>query len=300
MTSRWTSARATISGTVSWPDDVTIHYLDAPAAAGTQAKGVILLIHGFPETSYQFRHVIGPLAHAGYRVIAPDYRGAGHSSHPRDGYTKTVMAADIHTLLTKHLGITEPVHVVGHDIGGMVAHAYASRFAKDTASVTWGECPLPGTKAYDEFKHTPGVWHFTFHWQIDLPEQLVAGNKRVYLKHFYDRLSLNPTAITREDVDVYEHVFKQPGAMRAGFDVYRAFHADAEENRAWLAKEGKCKVNCQALNGSGSFLAGIAEDMVKEMYEDVSVATVDHSGHWCAEENPNDFVKKVLSFVSSG
>lgn len=295
--SRWKSARATLSGTVSWPDDVTIHYLDCPPADASKSKGVILLIHGFPETSHQFRHVIDPLADAGYRVIAPDYRGAGHSSHPRDGYTKSVMAADLHTLVKKHLGISEPVHVVGHDIGGMVAHAYASRFAADTASVTWGECPLPGTQAYDDFKHSPGVWHFTFHWQIDLPELLVQGKERIYLKHFYDRLSCNPTAITKEDLDVYEHVFSQPGAMRAGFDVYRAFHQDADENRALLQKEGKCKVRCQTLNGEGSFLAGIAKGMVEEMYADVSVATVDGSGHWCAEENPEDFVRKVLAFV---
>lgn len=130
---RWISQRATLEGTPSWVDEVTIHYIDCHAPA--ESKGTILLIHGFPETSYQFRHVITPLSDAGYRVIAPDYRGAGHSSHPRDGYTKVVMAGDIHTLLTKHLGITEPVHVVGHDIGGMIAHAYAASFPKDSRSV---------------------------------------------------------------------------------------------------------------------------------------------------------------------
>lgn len=296
---RWISARATLSGTVSWPDDVTLHYIDCPPPPHTTAKGTILLIHGFPETSYQFRHVITPLSDAGYRVIAPDYRGAGHSSHPRDGYTKSVMAADIHTLLTRHLAITQPVHVVGHDIGGMIAHAYASRFASDTASVSWGECPLPGTDAYEKFKHAPGVWHFTFHWQLDLPEALVAGRERIYLKHFYDRLSVNPDAISPADLDHYEHVFAQPGAFRAGFDVYRAFHQDAEENQAWLHQHGKCPVRCQVLNGDGSFLAGIAEGMANEVYAAVAVATVQGSGHWCAEENPPDFVRKVLAFIEA-
>jgi pimeloyl-ACP methyl ester carboxylesterase len=112
---------------------VTIHYIDCPSVGNE--KGIILLIHGFPQTSYQFRYVITPLSEAGYRIIAPDYRGAGHSSHPRDGYEKSIMAADLHTLLVEHLKIKEPVHVVGHDIGGMVAHAYAAWFPKDTRSV---------------------------------------------------------------------------------------------------------------------------------------------------------------------
>lgn len=131
--SRWITSRANIAGTRSWCDEVTIHYIDCPAVGNE--KGIILLIHGFPQTSYQFRHVITPLSEAGYRIIAPDYRGAGHSSHPRDGYEKSIMAADLHTLLVEHLKITKPVHVVGHDIGGMVAHAYAAWFPKDTRSV---------------------------------------------------------------------------------------------------------------------------------------------------------------------
>lgn len=132
--SRWTTSRANIAGTRSWCDEVTIHYIDCPAPSG-KSKGTILLIHGFPQTAYQFRHVITPMSDAGYRIIAPDYRGAGHSSHPRDGYTKSIMAADLHTLVVDHLKITEPVHVVGHDIGGMIAHAYAAWFPKDTRSV---------------------------------------------------------------------------------------------------------------------------------------------------------------------
>jgi pimeloyl-ACP methyl ester carboxylesterase len=230
--------------------------------------------------------VITPLSDAGYRVIAPDYRGAGHSSHPRDGYTKTVMAADIHTLMQDHLGVKDPVHVVGHDIGGMVAHAYAAKYAEDTASVSWGECPLPGTTAYEEFKHTPGVWHFTFHWQTDLPETLIQGKERVYIKHFYDRLCNRPEAINVHDLDYYEKMFAQPGAIRSGLDLYRAFHQDVEENKEMLKKDGKCRVRAQSLNGAKSFLEAIAKDMIGEMYEDWSQATVADSGHWCAEENP--------------
>lgn len=174
---------------------------------------------------------------------------------------------------------------------------------------------MPGTKTYDDFAGSPGIWHFTFHWvnheshadivnfidsqqQIDLPESLVEGRERIYIKHFYDRLSRNPDAISPADLDHYAMTFAQPGAMRAGFDVYRAFHQDCEDNRALLKRNGPCSVPAQTLNGDGSFLAGIAQDMVSEMYADWTTATVERSGHWCAEENPEDFVAKVHAFVS--
>ena len=99
--------------------EIRIFYTEClPASGGT--KGTILLIHGFPETSYQFRHVIGPLAEAGYRIIAPDYRGAGYSSKPPSGYTKDVLAQDLFKLVHDRLGVQDKIHVVGHDIGGMI------------------------------------------------------------------------------------------------------------------------------------------------------------------------------------
>ncbi|KAH7360476.1 alpha/beta hydrolase fold protein-like protein [Rhexocercosporidium sp. MPI-PUGE-AT-0058] len=287
--------KALISGTPSTPSEVSIAYIDA--SPSSSAKAIVLLIHGYPETSYQFRHVIPLFVERGYRVIAPDYRGAGHSSKPREGYNKVTLATDLYELLTKHLGIKEKVHVVGHDIGGMVAHAYAARFPEGTKSVAWGECPLPGTKEYDNFLLNSGVWHFHFHWQADLPEFLTTGQEEQYIKHFYDRLTSNPHAITPTDLAYYTQVFKQPGAMRAGFDLYRGFHQDVHENRAWVKEKGKCKVPTLTMNGENSSLVNIAEAQAKEFYENVSVATVDGSGHWCAEENPEDFVEKVVKFV---
>ena len=144
---RWTSHNARLhhAGT---RDEIRIHYLSCLPTHNADPKGTVLLIHGFPQTSHQFRHVVTPLAAAGYRVLAPDYRGAGDAPRPRAGYAKAVLAADLHELLTSadHLGIRDRVHVVGHDIGGMVAYAYASRYPEGTASVAWGECPLPGTR----------------------------------------------------------------------------------------------------------------------------------------------------------
>lgn len=117
------------------------------------------------------------------------------------------------------------------------------------------------------------------------------------MKHFFDRLSKNPNAISPADIDHYVSTYAQPGAMRCGFDVYRAFHEDVKENRELFKRNGPCPVPAQTLNGDGSFLAGIALEMVKEMYTTASSATVEKSGHWCAEENPEDFIKKVLDFI---
>ncbi|PVH77517.1 alpha/beta hydrolase fold protein-like protein [Cadophora sp. DSE1049] len=282
--------KALISGTPSTPTEVSIAYIDtSPTSSTSKPKATPLLIHGYPETSYQFRHVIPLFVERGYRVIAPDYRGAGHSSKPRDGYDKVTLATDLQELVTKHLGIKEKIHVVGHDIGAMVAHAYAARFPEGTKSVAWGECPLPGTEEYEKFllnvSFLEELMHFHFHWQADLPEHLTQGKESYYIKHFYDRLTANPHAITPTDLAYYTHVFQQPGAMRAGFDLYRGFHQDSDDNHAWVKEKGKCKVPALTLNGENSFLANIAEKQAKEI------------GHWCAEENPEDFVERVGAFV---
>ena len=231
--------------------------------------------------------MINPLADAGYCMIAPDYRGAGNSTRPRSGYTKSTLAADLHQLVTAHLGIREKVHVIGHHIGGMVAYAYASRYPEATASCVWAECPLPGTQQYERLKHSEGCWHFTFHNVYALPEALVQGRDRIYLQHFYERLGATAGAIAEADVDHYAAHFAKAGALRARFDLYQR----------WIAEKGKCPVPALALIGSGSFLASGAEKMLKEVHTAVEVERVLGGGHWIAEEKPGGFVDAVLEWV---
>jgi pimeloyl-ACP methyl ester carboxylesterase len=293
--SRWRQRIATI--TTSSNEQICLNYRECSAPSSNETKGVILLIHGFPQTSYQFRHVITPLSDAGYRVIAPDYRGAGQSSKPLTGYQKTQMAEDLHILVQSHLGIKEKIHVVGHDIGGMIAYAYASRYPEHVASVIWGECPLPGTSCYEKVKGTPDVFHFVFHQVPDLPEFLIAGKEREYLKHFFDKIAYNSGAITPADLEHYALAYSQPGAIRAGLEVYRAFEKDAEENREWVKEHGKVKVPSLLMMGEKFMLAQSAESMANEFHEDAKVLTVVESGHYIAEENPEGFVEEVLGFV---
>ncbi|KAF2109786.1 soluble epoxide hydrolase [Lophiotrema nucula] len=294
-TSRWKQHIATI--TTSSGEDVRINYVDCASPPSSDNKGAVLLIHGFPQTSYQFRHVITPISDAGYRVIAPDYRGAGQSSKPLQGYEKSQMAEDLHLLVQSHLGIKDKIHVVGHDIGGMIAFAYVSQYSEDVASIVWGECPLPGSNIYENVKSSPDVFHFVFHRILDLPEALIAGREKIYLKHFFDKQSYNGAAITPADLEHYVLAYSQPGAIRAGLEVYRSFEKDAEENRKWLKENGKVKVPGLGMAGKEFLLAPHTEGMIGEFHEDFEILVVEGSGHYIAEEKPEWFVKGVVEFV---
>jgi pimeloyl-ACP methyl ester carboxylesterase len=278
--------------------EVRLHYMECRPS--TEEKGTILLIHGFPESSYQFRHVLVPFAEAGYHVVAPDYKGHGFSSRPfgDNDYTKKQLAAEIFQLMTEHVGVQEKLHVVGHDIGGTIAHAYAAQFPQNTASMIWGECPLPGTSVFDRLKHTETLWHFDFQsHKPELAAALVQGKEKMYLKHFYDRLTQNPEVFSEDVLDFYTTQYSMPDALRAAFLSYRAFTQDASDNREWVKKQGKSKVRSMILSGERSFIAEEAEEMAREMYENVQHGTVENSGHFLAEENPEDFVRKVLRFI---
>jgi pimeloyl-ACP methyl ester carboxylesterase len=280
-------------------ETVRIAYLDHPATS-SPTKGVLLLLHGFPQTSHQFRHVVPLLAKEGYRCIAPDYRGAGRSSTSHNDFRKTTMAADMVALLDK-LALTEPVHVIGHDIGGMIAFALASRHPERVRSVCWGECPLPGTAAYyrDKTDNAVQQFHFIFHCVADLPEALVAGRERVYVSHFLNKITYNLAAFGEADVDLYAAAYAQPGAMRCAFGVYRAFEEDARENREWVEGNGKCKVPSMVLSGEKSRHREEALGMVLEVTdgEVVRQGVVEGAAHYLAEESPDGFVKAVLPFL---
>ncbi|KAK7219344.1 hypothetical protein V2G26_007347 [Clonostachys chloroleuca] len=288
--------------TVVTGDDARIAYTDQPPLGSESGRGVIVLLHGFPQTSYQFRHVIKPIQKAGYRVIVPNYRGAGKSSKPQSSFTKTTMAADILCLLDQ-LSIKEPVHMVGHDIGGMIAYAFATRYPDRTASTVWGECPLPSTSAYEENckEHSVQQFHFHFHSVPDLPEALVTGREETYLRHFFDKLSYNQSAITQEDLAYYVKQYCQSGALRCAFSVYRAFQEDANENTAWILKSGKCKVRALGLSGAQSRHREAADKMMAEAHEPrtFAAAAVEDSGHYIAGENPDGFVQVLLGFIES-
>lgn len=212
------------------------------------------------------------------------------------------MASDIVALLD-HLDIKEPVHIAGHDIGGMVAYALASRHPGRVKSLNWGECPLPGTAVYyrDRMDNAIQQFHFIFHCVPGLPEQLVSGERqvRIYLEHFFHKIIFNRDAITAEDIDYYVREYCRDDAMRCGFEVYRAFLLDAKENEQWWRENGKCGVPTLGLSGEESRHAAQAEEMFGEVHEKgtYELAVINDAGHYVAEENPEGFARVVVNFA---
>jgi pimeloyl-ACP methyl ester carboxylesterase len=257
-----------------------------------------VLLHGFPQTWREWRHVIPPLVDAGYRVVAPDYRGAGHSSRPLAGYDKHTMAGDLNHLVRDVLGITQPVALVGHDIGLMVAYAYAQAFRDEVSHLVVMDAPLPGTQVFDRLRADPRVWHFAFHGVRDIPEMLVAGRERPYLQAFFNARMYNPSAIGDEELDLYASAYSAPGAMRAGFELYRAFDRDITDNRAALARNGKLSIPVLAVGGQASTTGPLMAEMMREVAENVTELRVPDTAHWIAEENPHGFFDGLKAFLN--
>jgi pimeloyl-ACP methyl ester carboxylesterase len=222
-----------------------LHYVTAG-----DGNRIIVLLHGFPQTWCAWRHVMPILANAGFRVIAPDYRGAGNSSRPIGGYDKRTLADDIHLLLHEHLKIEQTVIMVGHDIGLMVAYAYAQSYRDAVSHLVVMDAPLPGTTVFDSIRSDPRVWHFAFHGARDIPEMLVAGRERQYLQAFFNARLFDPSAWSESDLDLYTSAYSAPGAMRAGFELYRAFDQDVRDNREALKRNGKLAIPVLAVFGS--------------------------------------------------
>ena len=269
-----------------------LHYVTAGDGPRT-----IVLLHGFPQTWWQWHRVIPALVAGGLRVVAPDYRGAGHSFRPAGGYDKVTVAGDIRRLLREHLEIEGPVVVAGHDIGLMVAYAYAQTYRDEVSHLVVVDAPLPGTDVFDRLRSDPRVWHFAFHGARDVAEMLVAGRERPYLQSFFGARVFDPSAITEADLDVYVSAYSAPGAMRAGFELYRAFDRDAEDNRAALARNGRLTIPVLAVGGEISTSGALVEEMMREVAEDVTGVRVPRTGHWVPEENPDALARAVLDFA---
>ena len=171
----------------------------------------------------------------------------------------------------------------------MVAYAYAQAYRDEVAKLVVVDAPLPGTTVFDALRTDPRVWHFAFHAVRDLPEHLVAGREREYLRFFFDARTSDPSAL---DLDVFAAAYEQPGAMRAGFELYRAFDQDAEDNRAALAAAGKLTIPVLAVGGEKSTSGALVEAMMREVAEDVTGVIVPGTAHWVPEEQPEAFAAR--------
>src|SRR5882757_11325945 len=264
---------------------VKLHYLVA-------GKGdPVVLLHGFAETSHMWLPLIAKLADK-HTVIAPDLRGFGQSSAPPDGYGKAAMARDIHALV-KNLKY-DRIRLVGHDIGLMVAYAYAAQYPAEVDRLVLMEAFLPGVGEWNNVFLLRDLWHFHFFGKT--PLALVTGRERIYLDHFWNDFAADPNkSVSEADRQFYAKAYAQPGHMKAGMEVFRAFPEDAEDF-AQFAKTG-LTMPLLVLSGEkagGPFL--IAQG--KMVASNVEGVLVKGSGHWLMEEAPDQVIPKLVEFLN--
>lgn len=267
---------------------VRYHYLLA-IGHGTP----IVLLHGWGSTSFMWRFVMPQLVARGYTVLAPDLRGLGDTAKPAGGYEKANVAEDIHALVAQ-LNLGPEVNVVGHDMGGMVAYAYAAQHPDEVRSVAILDVPLPGIAPWDQLVQMPRTWHFRFYAVQDVPEMLIAGRELEYLKWFHNSEAVNSRAFTNEVEETYAREYAMPGALRAGFEYYRAFPADAKQNQEFA--KHKLTMPVLGIGGAGS-LGPIVGEELRNVATNVQAVQIQGAGHWVAEEQPDAVTDALLKFL---
>jgi pimeloyl-ACP methyl ester carboxylesterase len=272
---------------------VALHYVSA-------GRGdPVVLVHGWPSTWYEWRHVI-PLLADGYRVIAPDLRGLGDSSRPAQGYDKKTLAADLQELLTDTLGLKQ-WHLVGHDWGGPVAFALAAAHPEAVRTLAILDVTPPGIGP--DFSQGGKRWHHAFHMTPDLPEALVQGREREYLGWFYESFSWQRGAIGAADIAEYLRTYTQPGALRAGLALYRNMPRDIEDNRALLAAGLRLSMPVLGVGGGRAEARGRGgepEAALREVADDVTGAVIADCGHFIPEEKPRELAALLRAHFARG
>jgi len=261
-----------------------LHYL-----IGGKGSPVVLL-HGYAETGHMWLPIM-PLLAQRHTVIVPDLRGAGGSAKPEAGYDKKTMAVDIHEL-TSSLGF-DRVSVVGHDIGLMVAYAYAAQFPQSTDRLVLMDAFLPGIGNWKDVWLMRDLWHFHFYGEV--PLALVKGRERIYFEHFWNDFAADPKhSVPEADRRIYAQAYAQPGGMRAGFEYFRNFERDALD----FAQLGTTRLAMPVLvltgeKASGQFLI----DQARLVATDVKGVVIAGSGHWLMEEAPNQVIPQLTAFI---
>jgi pimeloyl-ACP methyl ester carboxylesterase len=251
----------------------------------------VVLLHGYAETGHMWRPIM-PLLAQRHTVLVPDLRGAGGSAKPADGYDKKNMAVDIHDL-TSSLGL-DRVRIVGHDIGLMVAYAYAAQFPQAAERVVLMDAFLPGIGNWKNMWLLRDLWHF--HFYGDVPLALVKGRERIYLEHFWNDFAADrKRSVPEVDRRVYARAYAQPGAMRAGFEYFRNLERDAED----FARLGRTRLAMPVSVMSGEKSGGtFLIDQVKLVGTDVRGQVIAGSGHWLMEEAPKTVMPALLDFLT--
>ena len=266
-------------------DGVRLHYL----VAGTGPA--VVLLHGYAQTSHMWRPLMVELAKT-HTVVAPDLRGFGASAKPATGYDKKTMAQDVHGLVAK-LGLGK-IGIVGHDIGLMVAYAYAAQYPDTVSRIALMDAFLPGVGDWTQVWLLRDLWHFHFYGKT--PLALVKGRERIYFEHFWNDFAADPAhSVSEKDRRFYAAAYAQPGGMAAGFEVFRAFEQDARDFAAFSkVKLGMPMLVLTGEKASGEFLI-VQGRLVADNVEGV---VIKGSGHWLMDEAPQQVIPRLVAFFA--
>ncbi|WP_299029761.1 alpha/beta hydrolase [uncultured Sulfitobacter sp.] len=252
----------------------------------------MLLLHGWPQTAAEWKPVL-PALSAKFTVYACDLPGVRDSTNTDDDFTKADMADDIHAAFAgANIG---PVHLVGHDIGLMVAYAYASAFPEDVSTLTVMDAPLPGTPAYDWIATNPLAWHFAFHMVPQVPEAIVGNSVEYYIGHFISELWADPSGPPAEVIAASVEAYSDPETLRAGFEWYRAFPQDAKDNSAKF--QTLLTMPVLALNAGALSPEPYVLQMMQPLGQNVTGMAIEGSGHWLTEEATDAVATSILTFI---
>jgi len=265
-------------------DGVRLHYLTAGEGPA------VILLHGYAETSRMWKPAMLVLGER-FRVIAPDLPGIGDSAIPASGLDMTGAAKSIHALVRK-LGV-EKARMVGHDIGLMVAYAYAAQFPAETEKLVVLDAFLPGVEGWEPIYDHPAYWHFRFHGPT--PEALVKGRESIYFAYFWNDLAADKNrSLSQADRQAYVTAYARPGRMRAAWAYFESF-SQAAKDFAQMAQT-KLTMPVLSLGGDRSLGEALGQQM-KLVATDVTVVILKDTGHWVMEESPKATMEALGKFL---
>jgi pimeloyl-ACP methyl ester carboxylesterase len=265
-------------------DGVKLHYMTAGHGP------TVVLLHGFAETSRMWKAII-PLLAEKFTVIAPDLPGIGDSSIPADRIDMKTSASRIHALV-RSLGV-EKARVVGHDIGLMVAYAYATQFPAETEKLVVMDAFLPGVPGWEAVYNNPSIWHFRFNGPT--PEALVKGRERTYFEYFWNDFAADKTrSIPEADRKAYTEAYSKPGRMHAAWAYFASWPQLAKD----FAQLSQTKLTMPVLSIGGEKSLGnqLAEQM-KLVALDPTIVVLKETGHWILEERPKETTDALVKFL---
>jgi pimeloyl-ACP methyl ester carboxylesterase len=194
--------------------------------------------------------------------------------------------------LAQSLGVRK-AEIVGHDIGLMVAYAYAAQFPAEIEKLVLMDAFLPGVKGWEAVYDDPHMWHFRFSGPT--PKVLVRGREDIYFAWFWNDLAADRNrSLSDADRKAYVQSYARPGRMRAGWGYFAAWPETARE----FAAMAETKLSMPVLSIGGEKSGGtVLGDQAKIVATDVKVIVLPDTGHWLMEERPHDTMDALLKFL---